>query len=342
MREPRPAATGRKAGPWHALLPVLGCLVLAGPLQAQEPELPPGLAEKLVPALLQRLDAARSAGPATMPPGVPFEVRFTGEVGEIAPGTPVTVRGIPVGQVRDVAITFDSGSGVLDVPVTIELVPGRIVVDGVAPEGAAATEAAVATLVARGLRARIAAAGLFGGAPRVTLDVVADAPPATLGRDGGLPVIPSLPTRADELRASVEAIVARIGALPLEALAGQARSTLDGVNALVTGPELKAVMADLVAAAGELKGVAGRLETRADPLIASLVRTTDAAGAVIDQGSRTLTQLDGTLGARAPMWTQLQALLRELTAASRALRLMSEYLERHPDALIRGKTESTR
>ncbi|MFO1070158.1 MAG: MlaD family protein [Geminicoccaceae bacterium] len=322
------------------MLPLVGWLALVVPAQAQEPQpLPPGLAEKLVPALLQRLDAARAGPDAALPPGVPFRIRFTGEVGEIAPGTPVTVRGIPVGQVRDVAITFDSGSGVLDVPVTIELVPERIVVDGVAPGTPAATEAAVATLVARGLRARIAAAGLFGGTPRVVLDLAPDAAPAGLGRDGDLPLIPSLPTRADELRASLDALVARIGALPLERLAGQAEATLAGVNALVTGPELKAVLADLVAAAGELKGVAGRLETRADPLIASLARTSDAAGAAIDQGARTLGQLDATLGARAPVWTQLQALLRELTAASRALRLMSEYLERHPDALIRGKAE---
>ena len=47
---------------------------------------------------------------------------------------------------------------------------------------------------------------------------------------------------------------------------------------LVTAPELRQAVADLAGAAGELRSTAGQLAERADPLIASLTRTADAAG----------------------------------------------------------------
>ena len=111
------------------------------------------------------------------------------------------------------------------------------------------------------------------------------------------------------------------------------------MRALVTGPEAKGALGNLVAATDELRATAGRLDTQAQPLITSLTRTADSAGAAAAQASRTMAQLDRTVGAQAPLWTQVQALLSELTGASRAARLLTEYLERHPDALIRGKSE---
>jgi paraquat-inducible protein B len=127
----------------------------------------------------------------------------------------------------------------------------------------------------------------------------------------------------------------------LPPLAQSAQDTLVDVRGLVTGPDVRRAMGNLVATTDQLKAVAGRLGERADPLISSLTRTTDAAREAVLQASRTLSRLDGTVGAQAPIWTQVQALLRELTGASRAARLLTDYLERHPDALIRGKSEQS-
>ena len=45
------------------------------------------------------------------------------------------------------------------------------------------------------------------------------------------------------------------------------------------------------------------------------------------------------VGARAPIWTDVDQLMRELTASARAMRQLAEYLERHPEALITGKSQ---
>jgi paraquat-inducible protein B len=324
---------------WAGWLVVVACL-LAGPGLAQEAAAPDGLVGRVAPQVVERLRGLREASPP-LPPGVPFLVRFSGDVGAIEVGTRVEIRGIPVGRVREVGVTFDTEAGTLDVPVVIELVADRLTVDGQKPATPEATYDAVAALVAKGLRARISPGGLLGGGADNRLDLEPDAPPAALGRDTAYPQIPTLPTRADELKAALARLTARIDALPLEELAATAGTTLVAVRDLVTGPELKAALDNLVDASSELKGVAGRLETRADPLIASLARTVDAAGGTAIEARRTIAGLDGTLGARAPFWGQVQSLLRELTGVSRALRLMVEYLERHPDAIIRGKSEQS-
>ena len=63
-------------------------------------------------------------GAEPAPEGVRFLVRFAGNVQGLAVGAPVTIRGLRVGTVREVAVTFDSGTGQLDVPVIIDIVPG--------------------------------------------------------------------------------------------------------------------------------------------------------------------------------------------------------------------------
>jgi paraquat-inducible protein B len=39
----------------------------------------------------------------------------------------------------------------------------------------------------------------------------------------------------------------------------------------------------------------------------------------------------------SPMARDLQETLRELSDAARSLRVLADYLERHPEALLRGK-----
>ena len=86
---------------------------------------------------------------AAQPEGVRFEVRFAGNVQGLEAGAPVTIRGLRVGTVREIAVTFDSGTGQLEVPVVIDVVPGSLVLDGRRPETEADVRAAMATLVER-------------------------------------------------------------------------------------------------------------------------------------------------------------------------------------------------
>lgn len=57
---------------------------------------------------------------------------------------------------------------------------------------------------------------------------------------------------------------------------------------------------------------------------------------------RTLANANATLlGPDAPAQQELRDALNEFTRAARSMRVFLDYLERHPEAPIRGKTETT-
>ena len=334
-------------------------------------------AERLAPLL----DLLARPADGEAPAGSAFAVSFAGDVQGLAVGAPVTIRGLRVGTVREITLTFDSTAGRLDVPVTIDIVPGSVVVDGRRPETDAEVRAAMATLVARGLRAQLASASILASQRQIALDIVPDAVPATLG-DGPVPLIPTIPTRLEAMSATLERLLAELGALPVDRLAQQLESMLAAVKELVTAPELRQALIDLAGAAGELRATASDLAQRADPLIASLTRTADTAGpaavetlanlttlsaelrdlparlearsgplltsavaatdeagrAVVD-ARRTIAAVDATFGSRSTFQADLQALLREVTGATRALRQVLDLLQRQPDVLVRGRRD---
>ena len=185
-------------------------------------------------------------------------------------------------------------------------------------------ETATATLVERGLRAQLKSANLLTGELLVDLGFHPDSPPATLDRSGPYPEIPSVPAELEAMTASVTTALTKLAALPLPELVGDLRQTIQGIDALVTSPDTKQAVAALTQTAVRLEALIGTLDQRVGPLFT--------------QAQSTLAAADGLVGANAPMRYDLNALLKELTGSARSIRLFADYLERHPDALLRGKT----
>jgi len=70
------------------------------------------------------------------------------------------------------------------------------------------------------------------------------------------------------------------------------------------------------------------------------VRTTlEEARKTLDEGRKTLGAAKQTLSADAPLQQDLRVTLRELARTAQSLRILTDYLERHPESLIRGKQE---
>jgi len=190
----------------------------------------------------------------------------------------------------------------------------------------------VATLVERGLRAQLASPSLLSASQEIALDLVPEAPAASLG-DGPVPEIPSLPTRFDAMSATLDRLLAEVGKLPVDRLATEAEATLAALRELATSPELRQSVVDLAAAAGELRNMAGQLAERADPLIDSLARVVDSAGpAAVD-----------TIGAARELLAgpELRQSLANLTALTAQLRTLPEELQARSGALLTSAGAAT-
>jgi paraquat-inducible protein B len=57
----------------------------------------------------------------------------------------------------------------------------------------------------------------------------------------------------------------------------------------------------------------------------------------MSQAQGTLASANSLVGPESPVRYDLNALMKELSGAARSIRVFADYLERHPDALLRGK-----
>jgi paraquat-inducible protein B len=73
------------------------------------------------------------------------------------------------------------------------------------------------------------------------------------------------------------------------------------------------------------------------PLSSSIDDTAKTVSAAMVQAKKTLSTADGAIGEDSPLMHDLTVALTELSAAARSIRVLANYLERNPDALLYGK-----
>ena len=253
---------------------------------------------------------------------VPYVVYFDGSVRGLRAGAPVEFRGMRVGSVTDVRLEIDPEQDTVRIPVTLGIEPQRIGVVGDARS--AEPYVMMAALVERGLRAQLKSGNLITGELLVDLDFHPESPPATLDRSAEPPQIPSVPTQLEVLTASITEVLNQLAALPLPELIADLRRTVQSIEVLASSPDTKGGIAALNESANRLQALLGTLDQRLAPLLT--------------RADATLASTQTLVGENSQLRYDVRDLVRELTSAARSIRVFADYLERHPEALLRGKT----
>ncbi len=262
---------------------------------------------------------------------IPFITRFQGSVRGLQVGAPVEFRGIRVGTVSAIAADFNAEELRFEIPVTIDIEPGRV---PSSPEDDEADRrdpyGVMGRLVEGGLRSQLVSGNLITGQLYVALEFFPDAEPAKLELGDVYPAIPSVPSSVDQLKQSVQGILAELASLELPALIADARQTLQSTNALLSSPQVQGAIASLQSALARSENLMAKLDNKVGPLLVSLTQASESA-------DQTLKSARGLVAQDSEVVYRLQELLRELTVASRSIRVLADYLESHPEALLRGK-----
>jgi paraquat-inducible protein B len=259
--------------------------------------------------------------------GVPFLVRFRDTVGSLEPGAPVLVRGMRMGTVREVKVTFDPATTSFVIPVTIELDPAPFTAGEVTDDAATRVYRMVDAMIGHGLRARIEAANLLPGSLAVALEITPEAPPAQLGhKQAEPPEIPTVAVPFQSLNAHVEQVIDRISALPLEPIAADLQRLITAARRLAEDPALPQILTNLATASDALVPAARQLEP-----------TLRAAAAMAAQARAGVADVQGLLDQSGTLPDQLAHSLEEFQDAARSMRVLAEMLERQPEALLRGR-----
>ncbi|MBI5579492.1 MAG: MCE family protein [Deltaproteobacteria bacterium] len=262
-----------------------------------------------------------------------YLLHFTTSVRGLSLGAPVEFRGILIGHVVDIKLEYDIKKMTFDIPVIIVIEPGRIYTRGTESrtgEGLTTTGEAhtlLEHLVEKGLRAQLRSGSLVTGQQFVALDFFPGLPPTKVGHEGAYPSIPTMPTQIEELGSKLGQIVTKLEKVPIDQIGNDLRDTMQGAKRITNSPELLETVKSLNAAVKELQSLTAELRTR----------TTPEVTAALQQAQRALAAAEGSLSADSPQQYRVKAALDEITGAARALRVLAEFLEAHPESLVRGK-----
>ncbi|PWC55974.1 paraquat-inducible protein B [Azospirillum sp. TSH7] len=263
---------------------------------------------------------------------VRYRLEFAGSVQGLQAGAPVLMRGLTVGHVAAVRLEYDEKKQELHIPVDIDIEPDLVartyaVIDG-KPMDEAAVRELVATQVTKGLRGRLASGNLLTGQKLVSFDYEPGNPPTAPGTErSDLPTVAS--SDLDSLTRSAGQVMDKVAALPLDALLADLRGTLQSISGVAGSPDLARSLAALAKALGSADALMRDADRQLPQLVNSLRGVATAA-----QG--TLKSANGLLGGGGGQ-ADLAGVMRQLNDAARSFRVLADYLERHPEALLRGK-----
>ncbi|MFX1684619.1 MlaD family protein [Paraburkholderia sp. A2RI-6] len=254
--------------------------------------------------------AADEAEAMREPDGAPQRVvmYFNQSLRGLSVGAPVDFRGIVLGQVTGIGIEYDPKERNFTMPVTMDLYPQRLArrIHGEAPvPGTPQGQELVKRLVARGLRGQLRTGNLITGQLYVALDIFPKAPAAKVDFDHVPMELPTIPNSLEELQAQVADIAKKLDKIPFDQIGNNLNDSLKNANELF-----------------------GKVN---DEILPQMRGT-------LDQAQKTFNAAQSTLQQDSPLQSDVHQALQELTRTLQSLNALSDYLERHPESLLRGKS----
>ncbi len=231
----------------------------------------------------------------------------------LAPGAAVDLLGVDIGRVRGVALQYDGMRKRFPVEVVADIYPLRLgsVRTALMKDAGGGDKVVLQRLVSNGLRAQLRTGNLLTGQLFVALDFVPGtttvASAATVAADGSVR-LPTTPGTLSEIQPQIAEIVHKISKIPFEEIGRDLRTTLSSTSNAIT-----------------------RLTPEAQKALAEVQRTLARAQTSLDSLDRNV------IDANAPVQRGLDDTLQELQRTARALRVLSDYLQQHPESLLRGK-----
>jgi phospholipid/cholesterol/gamma-HCH transport system substrate-binding protein len=275
----------------------------------------------------------------------------------VGEGTAVSLDGVRVGQVERVRVFYDRAARRSFVSVICRI-NKNLLTDLQGRPIKLTDRQTLRNLVSEGLFAQVQTTGLVG-AQYVELGFNPAAPPIDLASlpASPYPVVPTVPSTMSEVTANISSILSNLRQIDYHGLMQQVNGVLvsargqlgeletnrltDHVSAaaqsfghFMNSSDLRGAVARLQEAAANFQNLATNLNAQVRPAAASL----DATLASARQSAQALQNF---LTLRNQLGEQTQELLEQLNQTARAIEQLSDFLERHPNALITGRAEPT-
>jgi paraquat-inducible protein B len=267
-----------------------------------------------------------------------YIVSFKQSIKGLLPGAPVEYRGIQIGEVEKIMMEELVNKGLrenkepqgLPIPVLVYIEPARFAL----PDTRESLELMEETFklgVGNGLRATLGTGNLLTGAQVVELDYFDDMPEAVIGKFEGYTTLPTIVTGISGLEQKISHLLDKANKLPLGEITGSINLAVNELNrsmkalrVILENKNMNTIPNELQATLEALRSILEDEGIREIPL--ELKSTLSAAKFQLQGESTEAYQLNKTL--------------KEVESAARALREFLDTLEKKPESLLRGKTDT--
>ena len=236
-----------------------------------------------------------------------FWVYFQSSIRGLSAGAPVEFRGVKIGEVVSFSLIGNADAAKFEIPILIKIEPERFMIlphkNKSSIQGV--NEVVLQKLIKKGFRAQLKSGNLITGELYIDLDMYKDVPPATLRKKNGLYVLPAVPGTIESLKADIQTLLDRLSSIPFEEI----------------GKEVQMSIKDI--------------RTGTIPKLDATIQSTDKM--MQDAGATMQSLQKNYLDSNAEVNKKIIRLLEEMTRTSRSVKNLSDYLERHPDSLLKGK-----
>lgn len=232
----------------------------------------------------------------------------------LEPGAVVDFRGVVLGEVKSIGIEYDDKTREFVMPVVVQLYPDRLGRKfNEQQESRYTPRQRLKYLVSRGLRAQLRSGSLLTGQVYVALDFFPNAAPAQIDIERTPLVFPTIPNSLDEIQNQIGDITRKLSKVPFDKIGDDLRKTLATLNRTLTGAEQ----------------TMNKINNDVAPEITAAMR----------DARKTLSAAERTLSEDAPLQQDVRQTMQELSRAAGSIRVLTDYLQQHPESLIRGKQE---
>ena len=274
-----------------------------------------------------------------------YVLYFDESVKGLSVGAPVLFQGVQVGSVTSIILQADFVKMKTQIPVFIEIEPDRWKVQA----GERDYRKVAEKLIDMGLRAQLVMQSFITGQLMIELDFypkskVCYAPPEIDKDYKDFIVIPTCKSTGERLAEA-------LGDLDLKGIEKHLLSVLASVDRFVNNPDLTASLRYLKDTLQDARKLLTRVDRQVDPLANDVKKTVKdfgklannidtQVGGVATGFDKTMSAARGVLSQDSPLMVELENALKEISAMSRSMRQLANYLDQHPEALIRGKGNS--
>jgi paraquat-inducible protein B len=281
-----------------------------------------------------------------------YALFFRGDVNGLRVGAPVKFKGVEIGSVTQIRVNLNLSPGnnafrsvaEVRIPVIIDLDQSKLASRGAGNADLSDPEF-MKQAIAQGLRAQLAMESLVTGLLYIDLDIHPGSPANfVLPAGAKYQEIPTLPTALEQVQSAASRVLASLDKVDWSGILASANQTFAAIKGIVTSPELRESIVNLNRAAESLARTSASFEKLTNhmneeigPLGASLRASSKAADLTLKQFQVTASNLQTTLGPDSPLIYQSGKTLQDVSAASRSLRELADYLQRNPSALVRGR-----